>query len=61
MKMNGYLAFYNGKKIEIIAEDLYSAKQQAIKKLNVNRKKEYMVTVILAEKNGKTVTHIPLF
>jgi len=59
--MNGYLAFYNGKKIEIIAEDLYSAKQQAIKKLNVNRKKEYMVTVILAEKNGKTVTHIPLF
>jgi hypothetical protein len=56
--MNGYVCFYNSKRIEIYAETLYEAKRKAINEFKVKRKQEYKVLVILAEKDGKEITHI---
>ena len=59
--MNGYKAFYNGKTTEIYAETSLEARDKAVAHWKVKPKKAHMVTVILAEKNGETVTHLPLF
>jgi hypothetical protein len=53
--MNGYIAFYNGKRIEVYAENLFKAKEKAVKEFKT--KKTHMVSVMLAEKDGKEVTH----
>lgn len=57
--MNGYIAFYKGKRVEVHADTSYDAQQKAAKLLGV--KKTYEVTVMLAEKNGEQVTHTPDF
>lgn len=59
--MHGYVAMYNRKKIEVRAADLYSAKQKAVAELGVRKKQEHMVSVMLAEKDGKPVVHTPDF
>ena len=59
--MNGYVAFYNSKRIEIYAETLFAAKKKAIAEFKVPKSKEHMVTVVLAETNGEQVTHTPNF
>lgn len=66
--MNGYVAFYNGKQKDIYADTLYAAKQEAIKQFNVPKKKESMVSVVLAEKDvdpetgkGTEVVHVSDF
>jgi len=56
---NGYIAFYKNKKCEVYADTSYEAQLKAAKKLKA--KKSYDVSVVLAEKNGKQVTHKPLF
>ena len=56
--MNGYICFYKDKKIEVIAISSYAAQQEAAKVFKA--KKSYQVTVVLAEKDGKQVTHFPL-
>lgn len=56
--MNGYIAFYKGKKIEVYADSSYKAQQEAAKLFKA--KKSYQVTVVLAEKAGEQVTHLPL-
>ena len=56
--MNGYIAFYDGKRTEVYAATLYAAKLQAIAAFKTPKKKEHLVTVVLAEKDGKTVTHV---
>ena len=53
--MNGYIAFYRGKQIEVYAPTSYEAQQLAAKQLKA--KKSYEVTVMLAERNGEQVTH----
>ena len=53
--MNGYIAFYKGKRIEIYAKTSYEAQQIAAKQFKA--KKSYDVTVVLAEKNGEQVIH----
>lgn len=53
--MNGYIAFYRGKQIEVYAPTSYEAQQIAAKQLKA--KKSYEVTVMLAERNGEQVTH----
>ena len=53
--MNGYIAFYRGKQIEVSAATSYEAQQKAAALLKV--KKTYDVTVVLAEKQGVQVTH----
>ncbi len=56
--MNGYLAFYNGRKVEVYAETLYAAKVKAIAALKVRRSQEHMVSVVLCERpDGSQVTH----
>jgi hypothetical protein len=55
--MNGYIAFYKGKRTEVYAESSYAAQKMAAEKFKA--RKQYEVTVFLAEKDGETVTHIP--
>lgn len=55
--MNGYVAFFNGKREEIYAETLYDAKQKAIAIFKPRKKQEHMVSVMLAEKDGEVVIH----
>lgn len=56
--MNGYIAFYKEKQIEVMAETSYAAQQKAAQAFKA--RKPYEVTVVLAEKNGEQVTHAPL-
>lgn len=58
-KLNGYVCFYKGNRYEIYAESSFAA--QCMCAANHNIKKRYDITVILAEKNGKAVTHTPDF
>ncbi len=57
--MNGYIAFYKGKKIEVRAETSYRAQREAAEQFKARRASD--VTVVLAEKDGKPVTHTPDF
>jgi hypothetical protein len=57
MSMNGYKAFYGGKSIEIYATTSYEAWKLAVEKFKAPKKKAHMVTVVLCEKDGVTVTH----
>jgi hypothetical protein len=53
--MNGYIAFYRGKRIEVYANTSYEAQTQAAAAFKA--RKSYEVTVMLAEKDGQQVTH----
>ena len=53
--MNGYVCFYKGKRVEVYAETSYAAQQKAATMLKAKR--IWDVAVVLAEKNGETVTH----
>lgn len=47
-EMKGWIAIYNGKKVEILkseAKDLWGAKQLALKKLNVPKSKSNMMAI----------------
>jgi hypothetical protein len=59
--MNGYIGFYNGKRMEIYAETSYAAYQKAIDHWKVPKTKRGMVSVVIAEKDGKPVVHSPVF
>lgn len=56
-----YIAFYNGAKTEIEAESLFAAKTKAVAFFKASKSKAHMVSVHLAEKDGKPVTHTPDF
>jgi hypothetical protein len=53
--MNGYIAFYRGKQIEVHATSSYEAQQKAAAIFKT--RKSYEVTVMLAEKDGQQVIH----
>jgi hypothetical protein len=55
--MNGYIAFYAGKKYELYAASLYNAKVQALAYFQPPKSKAHMVSVMLAEIDGKEVIH----
>lgn len=55
--MNGYIAFYKGKRLEVFAETSYQAQVKAAKEFKA--KKSYDITVMLAEKDGQPVIHDP--
>ncbi len=55
--MNGYVAFYKGKRIEVYADTSYKAQQKAAEIFKVKPNKAYQVTVVLAEVDGKQVVH----
>lgn len=58
--MNGYIAFYNGKTVEVYAETSYDAQKKAIQHFKPPKSARHRVHVHLAEKNGEQVTHLPL-
>jgi hypothetical protein len=53
--MNSYICFYKGKQVAVTAKSSYEAQEIAAKRLKA--KKGYLVAVVLAEKDGKQVTH----
>ncbi len=55
--MNGYVAFYRGKRLEVKAETSLAAQEKAAKLFKA--KKSYEVSVVLAEKDGVQVVHTP--
>jgi len=57
--MNGYIAFYRGRQVEVYADTSLQARDKAAQLLRV--KKAYQITVVLAEKDGEPVTHIADF
>ena len=55
----GYVAFsHDGKRHELYANTSYEAKQKAVKHFNPPKSKQHLVTVHLAQKDGKDVTNI---
>ena len=59
--LNGYVCFYNRKRIEVYAKSSYAAQMEARDILKVPASKAYLINVVLAEKDGQAVTHLPLF
>lgn len=58
--MNGYIAFYRGRRMEIWAETSYAAQQEAARKFKA--KKPHEVVVVMAERaDGSPVIHTPDF
>ncbi|EWS66623.1 hypothetical protein Y695_00031 [Hydrogenophaga sp. T4] len=57
--MNGYVAFYKGKRHELYADTSLAARDAAAKYFKA--KKAWEVTVMLAEKSGEQVVHTPTF
>jgi hypothetical protein len=57
--MNGYIAMYKGKKLEVYAETAYAAQQKAARMFNA--RKDYEVSVFLCEKDRVQVTHTATF
>ena len=54
--MNGYIALYRGKKLEVMADTSLQAQQKAAAQFKA--KKSYEVSVYLCEKGGEQVTHV---
>ena len=52
---NGYIAYYRGKQMEVHAPTSYAAQKKAAEAFKA--KKSWEVTVVLAERGGKPVTH----
>ena len=55
--MNGYVAFYKGKRIEVQAPTSYDAQCEAAAIFRARLTRD--VTVGLAKKDGEQVTHTP--
>ena len=55
--MNGYIAFYAGKELEVFATSQYAAKCIAVEKFKAPKSKQHMVSVMLCQKDGEQVTH----
>lgn len=53
----GYIAFYRGKQVEVYADSTLEAQEAAAKFFKA--RKTYDVDVVLAEKDGRPVTHDP--
>jgi hypothetical protein len=62
--MNGYIAFWRGKRVEVHADSSYAAQLAAAKLFKNGAGKNpshYDVDVVLAEKDGQQVTHVADF
>ena len=53
--LNGYIAFYEGKQVEVRAKSLYAAKLKALELFKPTKRKAHMLSVVLAEKDGEAV------
>ena len=62
--MNGYIGYWKNQKFEVMANSSYEAQTKLVPIIQAtNRKKvkSYEIAIMLAEKDGKQVTHLPLF
>lgn len=57
--MNGYICFFKGRKVEVRANTSFEAQQAAVVALKLKPKQRVDITVVLAEKDGQQVTHVP--
>jgi N-methylhydantoinase B/oxoprolinase/acetone carboxylase alpha subunit len=57
--MNGYICLYKGKTFEVYADSTFEAQKKCAIDNNIKKRSE--ISVMLAEKDGVQVTHIPLF
>lgn len=55
--MNTYIAFFNGRQLEVQAAGHYQAVLKARIGLKVSRRKEGLLSVVLAAKQGEAVVH----
>ena len=56
--MNGYVCFYNGKRVEVYAETSYKAQLQAAALLKVPAKRQHQISVTFCERSdGSEVVH----
>lgn len=55
--MYGYVCFYKHQQWSCYADSLLDAKQKALEHFKVHRAKGYLVSVVLAEKDGAPVVH----
>jgi hypothetical protein len=55
--MYGYIAFYRGKRLELRASTSLEAQTKAAAQFKA--RKSWEVTVMLAEKDGAPVIHVP--
>jgi len=58
----GYVAFYQGKRIEVYAPSLYAAQNKVAEQLKVPAKKQHLISVTLCEhEDGSEVIHTATF
>lgn len=57
--MNGYKAFYKNRQCDVMADTSFEAQKKAAAIFKAKRAHE--VTIMLCEKNGEQVTHVPTF
>lgn len=57
----GYIAFFQGKRYELYATNMFEAKDLAIAHFKPAKNKQHLVSVHLAEKDGQEVVHTPDF
>ena len=58
--MNGYIAMWQDRRIEVFADTSYAAQQEAEKEFQKGTRKKvkgYEIIIVLCEKDGKQVTH----
>ena len=55
--MNTYIAFFNGRRLELQADSMYAAVLMARKELKVSKSKEGLLAVALAAKGDEAVVH----
>ena len=55
----GYVAHFGGKTAEVWADSSYRASELAVAHFKPAKSKRHLVSVTLAEVNGKTVIHTP--
>jgi hypothetical protein len=56
--MNTYIAFWRNKQIEVEAQTSYEAQKRAA--AHFKARTSYEVTVVIAQKDGQPVVHLPL-
>lgn len=59
--MNGYVCFYNGKRIEVHANTTLEALGKAMEQFKPPKSKRHMVSVVLAEKDSESIVHASNF
>ena len=57
----GYIGFFKGKRVEVYAPSLYAAKEKVLAHFKPSKKDSGLVSVMLAEVDGKEVTHVADF